>query len=233
MTMPRLALLASVTLLVGAACHDKEGSRTPDPQGEPAPAAGPSHGPGAAGGGRGAAQSATRATPKEAPAQAAEPGPAPELPDFIEPPTAPEALKAAWQPRAGTPPPVAALETRIFHGDSSAHMLKALQKVTHKNSKDDELYFLLGQLYLSKLWVSDGLKSFRSAIALNPAYRQNPFLVRAAIEGLGNDSDHGQVQRFLAQDIGRPAVPYLQEVLYGDWRAQVKERAALVLREVQ
>jgi hypothetical protein len=159
--------------------------------------------------------------------------PEPEVPEAIEPPGLPAGALAAWQPAANDPAEVAALKERVVRGGEGARLLKEVLKLSHKYPRNDELPYLLGQMYFSKLWVGDGLKAFRSAIQLNPEYRSNPFLLRAVITGLGNDSDHGQVRRFLTQDIGLPAAPYLEEVLYSDWRAQVKERAAAVLRELQ
>src|SRR5262249_34232281 len=144
-----------------------------------------------------------------------------------------EALTFA-KPRPGEPPEFTAIKGRFIAGQESAgtRIYKELQKAGHRQPKNEEIPFLLGQLYLEKLWVGDGLKELRRAIELDPSLRSNPFVIRAAINGLGNDRDAGQVRRFLIQDIGSPAVPFLEEVLYGDWRQQVKERAAAVLREV-
>lgn len=149
------------------------------------------------------------------------------------PPTLSAETLAAAPPPDGEPPDLTALKARILHGDSSTRALKSLQTLGGKYQKNEEIPYLLGQLYFEKLWVGDGLKSFRRAIALNPLLGANPYVIRAAIGGLGNDRDHSQVSRFLVQDIGKPAAPYLEEVLYGDWRQQVKERAAAILRELQ
>lgn len=122
---------------------------------------------------------------------------------------------------------------RLVSGDSSSKILKELQRLCGKHAQNAELPFLMGQVYFGRLWVSDGLKAFRKALALDPELRENPFLLRAAITGLANDSDYRQVVRFLTQDIGPPAAPYLEEVLYGEWRGQVKERAESILRSLK
>ena len=134
---------------------------------------------------------------------------------------------------AGDAPAVAAIKLRIARGEASTKTIKELQKLCGKHPQNSELPYLLGQLYFGKLWVGDGLKSFRRAIALNPAYRAHPYLLRAAVSGLGNDRDSGQVRSFLVREIGAPAGPYLEEVIYGDYRQQVKERAAGLLREIK
>lgn len=124
------------------------------------------------------------------------------------------------------------MKMRLLTGEGSTKILKDLLRLSNKHSSNAELPYLMGQVYFGRLWVSDGLKAFRKALAIDPALRENPFLIRAAVSGLANDSDHRQVARFISQDIGNAAVPYLEEVLYGEWRGQVKERAEAILRSL-
>jgi len=159
--------------------------------------------------------------------------PAPLHIDLNEPPKPSAALLASFRPPESDPADVAAVKQRLLAGESSSRILKELQRLTGKHASNAELPYLMGQVYFSKLWVSDGLKAFRRAIAIDPELRESPFLIRAAVSGLSNDSDHRQVARFLSQDIGLPAAPYLEEVLYGDWRGQVKERADAILRSLK
>lgn len=155
------------------------------------------------------------------------------LPEPVEPPALTGDPLAALKPVEGEPPELSALKARLVQGGtSSTGDLKALQKLSHKHPKNAEIPFLLGQLYLSRLWVGDGLKALKRAIELDPTLRHNPFLIRAAINGLGNDRDQAQVRRFVTGEIGLPAAPYLEEVLYGEWRQQVKDRAAGILGEI-
>lgn len=134
---------------------------------------------------------------------------------------------------ADEPPAYAALKARIVRGDSSPATLKALQTLGARFPQNAEMPYLLGQLYFGKLWVGDGIKAFHRAIALDPQLRENPYLLRAVVTGLGNDRDHPQVRRFLVEEIGPPAAPYLEEALGGDWRQQVKERIVATLRELR
>lgn len=141
-------------------------------------------------------------------------------------------MLAAIRPAANEPPEFTALKARLLRGDRPGGAIKELQRLSGRNASCADIPYLLGQLYLEKLWVGDGLKAFRRALEIDPTLRANPFLIRAVLVGLANDRDHHQVQRFLIQDIGSPAAPYVEEVLYGEWRQQVKERAAAVLREI-
>lgn len=152
----------------------------------------------------------------------------------VEPPEPPADALGAPPRAADEPPELTELKARLVRGEASAGSgdIKLLQKLSHKHPQNAEIVYLLGQLYLAKLWVGDGLKALRRAVELEPLLRSNPFLIRAAINGLGNDRDQAQVRRFLISEIGRPAAPYLEEVLHGEWRAQVKERAAAILAEI-
>lgn len=160
--------------------------------------------------------------------------PVPPLPvvDPAEPPTPPPELLASYRPAASDPPDVAAMKLRVVRGEASTRMIKDLQKLCGRHSSNAELPYLLGQLYFARLWVGDGLKAFRRALALDPQFRENPFLIRAAVGGLANDSDHRQVARFLSQEVGAPAAPYLEEVQYSDARGAVRERAEAILRSL-
>lgn len=151
--------------------------------------------------------------------------------EAIEPPAPSEAAQAT-SVTPGEPPEFTALKAKLLRGDNGARSIKPLQTLSYKHPKNAEIAFLLGQLYLEKLWVDDGLKAFRRAVEIDPSLRSNPFLIRAVIHGLGNDGDARQVRRFLAKEIGAPAAPYLTEVLYGDWRQQVKDRAKDVLADI-
>ncbi len=195
---------------------------------------------GCRGGAREPAGGAARpAAVQPATAGAAADSASPPLPPGLATTAAASAAPAAGEAEAAARPPpdepsdLTELKARIVQGDNSVRSLKALQKLGGKYPKNDEIPYLLGQLYFEKLWVGDGIKSFRRALALAPLYRANSYLIKAAITGLGNDRDHAQVRRFLVQDIGAPAAPYVEEVLYGDFRPQVKERAAALLRELQ
>lgn len=133
----------------------------------------------------------------------------------------------------GEPPELAAIKERIVHGDRSTRALKEVQKLSYKYPKSAEIAYILGQLYCDKLWMTDGMEAFRRALRIEPALRTNPYLIRAVVNGIGNDSDHIKVRRFLVQEIGKPAIPFLEEMSQGNYRQQIKERATNILSEIK
>ena len=151
-------------------------------------------------------------------------------------PAAPAAVSA------GAPPPTAvvaepssgleALRPRLRGADTDDSDVRALQRLGVNEPGNAEIPLVLGQIYCARLWVSDCLPMLRKAMTLDPALRDDARLVRAAMYGLGNDRAHGEVRRFVVREIGAGAVPYLTEVVDGRWRKEVKERAALALREL-
>lgn len=134
---------------------------------------------------------------------------------------------------SATPPELNAIKERIIRGDRSTRTLKELQKLSYKYPKSVEVAYVMGQFYCSKLWMNDGLESFRKALRLEPALRTNPYLIKAAAAGLGSDGEHQKVHRFLVQEIGKPAAPFLEDMLFGAYRQQVKDRATAILNEIR
>jgi hypothetical protein len=178
-----------------------------------------------------AAEAAEPQSEAEAAAAAGSAAPAGPTPTSATP-SAPRAAVVFKKPPPD-PPEVAVIRQRVIRGDRSVRTLKELQKLTFKYPKNADVAYILGQLYCTKLWISDCLQHFNRTLALDPTYRENPFLIRSVVAGLGNDSDHFKVRRFLVQQIGQPAQPYLEEVLQGTWRQQVKDRASATLREIK
>lgn len=150
----------------------------------------------------------------------------------VAPNPAPATEPPATVTRAPEPAELTEIKAQLDAGRTSG-ATKALHKLGRKYPKNAEIPYILGQLYFSKLWVKDGIDSFRKAILLDPAYRSDPELIKAALNGLGNDKYHYSVRRFLVREIGQPAVPYLHEATQGSWRKQARERAAATLREIQ
>jgi hypothetical protein len=138
----------------------------------------------------------------------------------------------ASKPITDEPPEVAAITARIIHGDHSTKIVKELQKLSHKYPRNAEVFYILGQLYCDKLWMGDGLQALGKALELEPLFRTNPYVIRAVIKGLANDGDHLKVERFLIDRIGKPAVPFLEEVIDSGVRQQVKDRAASTIAEI-
>lgn len=131
------------------------------------------------------------------------------------------------------PAELSAIKVRVVQGDRSVRTLKELQKLSYRFPKNAEVAYILGHFYCEKLWMVDGLAYFRRAIQLQNTYRTSPYLIKAVVAGLGNDSDHSKVEHFLVQEIGQPAAPFLEDVLDGSWRQQVKDRAADILRKIK
>jgi hypothetical protein len=136
-------------------------------------------------------------------------------------------------PAAEEPPELTAIKARVVEGDRSTRTLKELQKLSYRHPKNAEIVYILGQFYCGKLWMKDGLVYFRKAIELDGSFRTNPYLIKAVVAGLGNDSDHTKVEHFLVQEIGPAAAPFLEDVVEGTWRKQVKDRAADILRQLK
>jgi serine/threonine protein kinase len=127
---------------------------------------------------------------------------------------------------------LAKLRARVRGGSTSEDVVRALTRLSAQHPTDAEIPLTLGQIYCEKLWVNDCLENFKKAIRIDGAMKRDERLLRSVMYGLGSDARHGDVRRFLVRDVGADAVPYLQEVIDGRWRKDVKDRAAATLREL-
>jgi hypothetical protein len=157
----------------------------------------------------------------------------PEVPVPPPSPSPPPSEGSVAKPVGDEPPELAAIRERVVQGDRSKRTLKELQKLSRNHPKNAEVAYILGQFYCGKLWMGDCLENFHRALQLEPSLRTNPYLIKAAVAGLGSDGEHTRVRRFLIKDIGQPAAPFLEDVLKGTWRQQVKDRASAILREIK
>ncbi|MCL4223888.1 MAG: serine/threonine protein kinase [Myxococcales bacterium] len=150
------------------------------------------------------------------------------------PPTpAPAATEEVEMPAASVSAEVARLRARARGADTGDDVVRALVRLGSAHPTDAEIPLLLGEIYCQRLWVNDCLDAFRRAIRIAPALRDDGRLLRAVMYGLGNDGHHARIRRFLVDDIGPAAVPYLEEVVAGRWRKEVKSRASATLAELR
>lgn len=75
-----------------------------------------------------------------------------------------------------------------------------------------EIPYMAGKLYFAKLWWTDGLKNFRDAVRLEPRYKTDPELIKTILKGfITTPSYNDELAAFLRNEIGAPAVQYLEE----------------------
>jgi serine/threonine-protein kinase len=94
-----------------------------------------------------------------------------------------------------------------------------------------QLAFLAGRIYFSKLYWTDGIRQFRDAIRLSPAYRVDPELIKTVLRGFITTPDvDDRIEEFLRVDIGPDARPYLEETARDHPNPMIRSRAAGELR---
>jgi serine/threonine-protein kinase len=106
-----------------------------------------------------------------------------------------------------------------------------LERLRRYDPGNATIHYLLGKAYMGELWVKDGLDAFRDAIALEPGFRIHAELIESAAVGLGSDSQHAAVARFLLREIGPAARPALENIAAGHHREDVRERAQRALSQ--
>jgi len=94
-----------------------------------------------------------------------------------------------------------------------------------------ELPYHAGKLYFSKLWWTDGLKNFRDAIRLDPAYRSDAELIKTVLKGfITTPTYNEELASFLRDDIGAPAKEFLEVTSREHPNATKRARAAAELK---
>jgi eukaryotic-like serine/threonine-protein kinase len=124
------------------------------------------------------------------------------------------------------------IKERIKAGNTRG-ATKELEKLKRRHTDNAEIPYVLGQLYFGMLWVNDGLEAFREAIHRDPVYRNNESLIKSTIIGLANDSHHTKVRRFLVREVGKPAVPFLEDAATNHNSPRIRERAQRALNEIR
>jgi hypothetical protein len=127
---------------------------------------------------------------------------------------------------------LARLRARVKGAKTPDDVVHSLVRLAAAHPTDPEIPLTIGQVYCEKLWVDDCLEYFKKAIRIDGDMKSDERLLRSVMYGLGNDSRHTSVRRFLVKEIGEPAVPFLQDVVNGNWRKEVKDRAAATLEEI-
>jgi serine/threonine protein kinase len=150
--------------------------------------------------------------------------------------TASDAALAAGSGDHTQPPgdPAGAILTRatdlMANGEREA-AIDLLSKSRTSYPTNAEIPYLAGKLYFAKLWWTDGLRSFRDAIRLDPRFRTDPELIKIALKGfITTPSYNDEIANFLRNDIGAVAQPFLEETSRDHPNAAVRARATAELR---
>ncbi|MDB4963593.1 MAG: sps1B [Myxococcales bacterium] len=130
--------------------------------------------------------------------------------------------------------PVAELVTRageLAAGGRLKPAIDLLSKARRTYPKDARLPFHAGRLYIDKMFFADGLPLLRAAFALDPAYRADPELIKALVRGFNATASYDSVvARFLRDDIGAVAKPYIEETARSHPNPIVRKRATAELK---
>ncbi len=133
---------------------------------------------------------------------------------------------ATEEPKADPVPAVIERATGLLASedyDSAARLLRTARKQHPENA---EIAFLAGKAYFAQLWWADGIDSFRAAIKLDPAYKENPELLKAVLKGFLTTPDtDDRIVSFMRRDIGPPLRPYLEETAQKHPKKALRARA--------
>ena len=92
------------------------------------------------------------------------------------------------------------------------------------------LPYVAGRAYFAKYWWTDGIKSFRDAIKLDPTYRADRELIKAVLRGFITTPRMDERLSGFLVEIGSDAVPMIEETAKTHHNPQIRDRANALLR---
>ena len=106
-----------------------------------------------------------------------------------------------------------------------------LQKARKAYPTNARIPYEASKLVLGKSWWADGLKLARAAIALDPSYRSDADLIKLVLKGFNSTASYDwMLAKFLREDIGAPAKPFLEDTAASHPNLIVRKRAAAELK---
>jgi serine/threonine-protein kinase len=159
------------------------------------------------------------ATPRPAPAPIAAKPPAP-----VEAPAPPPPSGDPVEQLLASAAELAAAGRR----EPAIDLLSRARKTYPKNAR---IAYEVSRLYLEKMWWADGLKQARAAIALDPVYRNDAELIRLVLRGFNTTASYDwTLAKFLREDIGPAAKPFIEDTATSHPNPIVRKRAAAELK---
>lgn len=155
----------------------------------------------------------------------------------------PAASPVVAEPREAPPPPPAppqqddAVEALVVQAKQMTNAgrreaaIDMLVKARKTYPKDARLPYEASKLYLEKMWWADGLKQARAALELDATYKTDADLIKLVLKGFNTTASYDStLARFLREDIGAAAKPFMEDTATAHPNPIVRKRAASELR---
>ncbi|OJH37585.1 hypothetical protein BON30_25640 [Cystobacter ferrugineus] len=152
------------------------------------------------------------------------------------PPTSGDRSTSSAQEQSVPPedlPNIEQIERWVKEGERRKDQsLRALASLRAQYPRSAYAPYLEGHVNFDNLRWADGLASYGAAMRNNEAYRTDAKLIRNVIRCLVSDGYHARCADFLVREVGAPAKPFLEEAARSDTYANVRARAATLLRKM-
>jgi serine/threonine protein kinase len=125
------------------------------------------------------------------------------------------------------------LERKLSNRAASRGLTRRLQAMRKANLSNPKMHRLLGLAFMSKRWWRDGFDAYRKAISLDPELAKDPVIIKDAIRALTSRKRPGLARSFLVDEIGEPAIPYLEETIAGSKHKGQRAGASKALNAIR
>ena len=112
--------------------------------------------------------------------------------------------------------------------DAAIKTLYAVRRTAHGSA---EVALLLGHAYFKKLWRTDGLREYDTALKMMPSLRNNGALVRDTVSALDGPTHH-LAYSIIWMRIGKPALPHVRLMARTAKSVRTRARAAHLAQQL-
>jgi hypothetical protein len=122
------------------------------------------------------------------------------------------------------------LKRVLRNGQGTDSAIRAIRRLQGPHPQNPYLFYLLGNLYFTKGYISDGLGAYSLAIKREKRYRRMAKINQNAIVALSHPKAYRKAMNLIVQVIGPSSLPYLRRTARHHPREQVRKRAVYLIR---
>jgi serine/threonine-protein kinase len=142
-----------------------------------------------------------------------------------------EAVRATPPAPASAGPPKLADAAKLLAANRTDEAIQLLYRLRRATPKSPDVALLLGHAYFKKLWRSDGLREYTTALQLRPSLRKDARLRKNVVTALENPTSR-RASALIRAHLGAAALPELRAAARTSPSPKAKRRAASLAAEL-
>ena len=141
-----------------------------------------------------------------------------------------EAVRTTAAPATAGPPTLADAQ-KLLAANRNDEAIQLLYRLRRATPKSPDVALLLGHAYFKKMWRSDGLREYASALQARPSLRKDARLRKNVVTALENPTSR-RARALIRAHLGAAALPELRAAARTSPSPKAKRRAASLAAEL-